>query len=65
MNKKTTVGLHLWSVKARNGIFSERLWVTTRSNSVTDAGKKANAYLKANYNHAKVVSLKHRGTIDA
>jgi hypothetical protein len=64
----TVAGLFLWEIRVDSGDTVSGLWVTTRTNSVSQAGKKAEQFLEKNkkeYPKATISSIYSRGTIDA
>jgi hypothetical protein len=67
--KNNIAGLYLWFVELdgqENNDFG--LWITTRTNSVSQAGKKAEKFLRQNkkeYPDAKISTIKAQGTLDA
>lgn len=68
--KAEVAGLYLWSVRLTgpNGDCPYNdLWITTKRNSIADAAKKAEKFLRKNkqYPEATIGTISTSGTLDA
>ena len=61
----SAAGLHLWEIDLVGN--ADTLWVTTRTRKISEATKKADAFLKKPglYKDSVIKGVTHRGTIDA
>lgn len=56
-------GLNLWLVTVSG--LTDRLWITTKSDMLGDAVKKADSFLRRIRRPGRVTDVENRGTLDA